>query len=252
MAIKNKKIAVVIPAYKAAETLPSVIGTIPSFIDHIIIVDDGSRDNTPETVRRSADARTVLVVHPVNQGVGGAVLTGYAKANELGCDIFVKMDADGQMKPQHLPSLLEPLLAGLAHYSKGNRFAHADELRSMPFLRRLGNTLHSYMTKAATGHWHVFDATNGYTAIDAATYRDLSHRHLSRDYFFETSMLFELNLVGAKVADVAIPAVYEGEKSHIRSHHITVKFPLMLIRGWLITTARRLKGAGRRKTRRSR
>lgn len=238
MSLQGRKLAVIIPAYRAAKSLPPVLGSIPAFIDHIIVVDDGSGDDTSAVVRAFPDPRITLVAHAVNQGVGGAVLSGYAKADELGCAVFVKMDADGQMKPEHLPELLAPVLEGRADYSKGNRFAHKDRLRAMPPLRRLGNTIHSYMTKLATGHWHVFDATNGYTAITAETYRRLEHRQLSRGYFFETSMLFELHVAGARIVDVDIPAVYEGEQSHIRSHRVTIKFPLMLIRGWFLMVYR--------------
>ncbi len=239
MPLFNRKIAVIIPAYRAAHSLPAVLGSIPAFIDHIVVVDDGSGDRTADAARAFPDPRVTLVVHEANQGVGGAVLSGYARAHELGCAVFVKMDADGQMKPEHLPELLAPILEGRADYAKGNRFAHADRLQAMPLLRRLGNTIHSYMTKFATGHWHIFDATNGYTAITAETYRKLEHDYLAKGYFFETSMLFELNVAEARIVDVDIPAVYEGEQSHIRSHQITVRFPLLLIRGWVLLIHRR-------------
>lgn len=234
MAIQKNKIGVIIPAYKAAHTLPKVLASIPDYIDVIVIVDDGSGDATAQTAQEQgkSDPRIHVLVHTKNTGVGGATVTGYHKAAELGCHILVKMDADGQMRPQHLPELLEPLLTGQAHYAKGNRFAHPAQLKAMPASRRLGNTLHSWMTRAATGYWHVFDATNGYTAIQTETFRQLDHQQLPKGYFFETGLLFELRLVEAKIADIAIPAVYEGEKSHIRSHAITIQFPLLLIRGW--------------------
>ncbi len=241
MALKNHRIAVVIPAYKAAHTLPAVIAGIPDFIDLVIIVDDASPDATSHAARTcgKTDPRIQVLVNPKNLGVGGATLTGYRKAVELGCDILVKMDADGQMKPEHLPRLLEPVLTGLADYAKGNRFAHKHQLGSMPRMRRLGNTIHSWMTRMATGYWDVFDATNGYTALRADVFRRLEHHHLSEGYFFETGLLFELNLAEARIADVGIPAVYEGEKSHIRSHMITVKFPLLLVRSWVLLVYRK-------------
>lgn len=241
MALSNHRIAVIIPAYKAARTLPSVVAGIPAFVDRIIVVDDASPDGTSRAALDCArtDPRVHLIVNPRNLGVGGATLNGYRKAAELGCDILVKMDADGQMKPEHLPDLLKPVLEGRAHYAKGNRFAHSDRLRSMPRMRRLGNTIHSWMTRAATGYWHVFDATNGYTALKTEAFHRLEHHRLPEGYFFETGLLFELNLAEARIVDVAIPAVYEGETSHIRGSLITVHFPLLLIRSWVLLIYRR-------------
>jgi glycosyltransferase involved in cell wall biosynthesis len=231
MALHNLTLAVVIPSYKAAASLPAVIKGIPDFIDHIVVVDDGSSDGTSDSARSVADPRITLLIHEKNQGVGGATLTGYKKACELGADILVKMDADGQMKPDLLPHLLKPILHGHAHYTKGNRFGDLTALQSMPPVRRLGNALHSLMTKLVSGYWNVFDVTNGYTALLAKTFCRLDSKAIARDYFFETSMLIELNIIGAKIVDVDMLPVYEGEKSHIRVHHIATRFPILLAKG---------------------
>jgi glycosyltransferase involved in cell wall biosynthesis len=231
MTQSNKTIAVIIPAYQAADSLPGVIKSIPDFVDAIIVVDDGSSDGTAEAARSTADPRLTVVTHQKNQGVGGAVLTGYAQAAKMGFDIFVKMDADGQMKPEHLPALLNPLLKGRAHYAKGNRFSNPASLESMPAVRRFGNIAHSFLTKLASGYWRIFDVTNGYTALLATTYRRIDISKVARNYFFETSLLIELNLIEAKISDVDMPPVYEGEKSHIRMHHIAAHFPGLLLKG---------------------
>lgn len=231
MALSGKSIAVVIPAYNAADSVPAVITGIPSFVDRIVVVDDGSSDRTADAARSTGDHRLTVLIHEKNQGVGGAVLTGYQRAAELGCDILVKMDADGQMKPELLPALLDPILKGRAHYAKGNRFGNPAALESMPALRRIGNALHSFLTKVASGYWHIFDVTNGYTAMLSRTFRRLDSRKIARGYFFETGLLVELNLIEACIEDVEMPPVYEGEKSHIRVHRVATEFPLLLLKG---------------------
>lgn len=233
MALSGKTIAVVIPSYNAADSLPAVIRGIPDFIDHIVVVDDGSADQTADAARKTLDRRLTVLVHEKNQGVGGAVLTGYRKAADLGFDVLVKMDADGQMKPELLPSLLDPILKGRAHYAKGNRFGDPASLEAMPALRRFGNALHSFLTKLASGYWHIFDVTNGYTAMLSHTFKRLDSKKIARGYFFETGLLVELNLIEARIEDVEMPPVYEGEKSHIRVHRLATEFPVLLIRGLL-------------------
>lgn len=233
MALSGKIISVVIPAYNAADSVAAVIAGVPSFVDRIVVVDDGSADQTAEAARSTRDPRLTVLIHEKNQGVGGAVLTGYRKATELGCDILVKMDADGQMKPELLPQLLDPVLKGRAHYAKGNRFGQLSALEAMPPLRRFGNTAHSFLTKFASGYWHIFDVTNGYTAMLSRTFLKLDTAKIARGYFFETGLLIELNLVEACIEDVDMPPVYEGEKSHIQTHRVAAQFPGLLLKGLL-------------------
>jgi glycosyltransferase involved in cell wall biosynthesis len=161
-------IAVVIPAYRAERQILKVLSGIPSFVSFIVVVDDCSPDTTAELVRNHTDPRIHLVSHSANQGVGGAVLTGYNRALELGAEIIAKMDSDDQMDPAYLIPLLAPILTGQADYTKGNRFLHVNELQSMPLIRRIGNAGLSFLTKAASGYWNIFDPTNGYTAIHAS------------------------------------------------------------------------------------
>jgi glycosyltransferase involved in cell wall biosynthesis len=212
-----------------------VIAGIPPFVSQIIVVDDGSSDETAAIVSRAAadDPRLVLIRHSVNQGVGGAVLTGYNRALELGADIIVKMDADDQMDPAYLLPLIAPILSGEADYTKGNRFLRTRELLAMPFGRRIGNLGLSFMTKIGSGQWPIFDPTNGYTAIHASIVPLLDQTAIDRRYFFESSMLLELGLLRAAVRDISIPARYQGEASYISAHRAFLQFPPRLLRGFL-------------------
>jgi glycosyltransferase involved in cell wall biosynthesis len=226
-------VAVVIPAYRAAGTIEEVIRAVPSFVRHIVVVDDGSGDRTAEAARSVRDPRVVVVQHELNEGVGGAVLTGYRRAAALGAEIIAKIDADGQMDPEYLLPLITPIVTGEADYTKGNRFLHERELQSMPGRRRFGNAGLSFLTKLASGYWAIFDPTNGYTALHASVVPMLDDARIARRFFFESSMLLNLSLLRAVVRDVYIPARYVNAKSHLSESRAAMQFPLQLLRGFL-------------------
>jgi len=226
-------IAVIIPMYNAQDHIVDVLRGIPSFVRTIIVVDDASPDDSAARVQQLADPRVRLVRHSRNQGVGGAMLTGYQTAIKCGAEILVKMDSDDQMDPAFLLPLIAPILRGEADCAKGNRFLHARELSAMPLQRRIGNIGLSFLTKMATGYWNIFDPTNGYTAIHAIVFPLLNLASIDRRYFFESSMLLELGLVRAVVQDVSIPARYAGEKSHLSEWKSLLQFPPRLVAGFL-------------------
>jgi glycosyltransferase involved in cell wall biosynthesis len=231
-------LVLVIPAYHAADSITSVLLGLPGYLSHIIVIDDASTDGTPETVQALADSdrRITLICHDHNQGVGGAVATGFRKALELGAQVVIKLDGDGQMDPAYIPALVAPLLEGKADYTKGNRFRDFDSLRRMPLVRRIGNLGLSFLTKAATGYWNCFDPTNGFFAIRAETLAGLPLERIDQRYFFETSMLANLYLLDAFILDVPMPARYRGERSSLSIWRVLVEFPAKL----LATLLRRL------------
>lgn len=229
------RVAVIIPGYRCETTISAVIQSLPDWVASIIYVDDGSPDGALEVVRglQSSDPRITTLQHAANQGVGGAVISGYREAVAQGADILVKMDSDGQMDPQYLPKLLQPILEGKADYTKGNRFLHFSKISAMPFLRRLGNVGLSFLVKAASGYWNVFDPTNGYTALHAAVFPLLDCERVDRRFFFESSLLAELGILRAVVRDVPIPARYGKEKSSLSELDALVNFPFRLARKFL-------------------
>jgi glycosyltransferase involved in cell wall biosynthesis len=195
----GQRVAVVIPAYRAAESIERVLRGIPAWVDAIYVVEDASPDDTAARVRALDDPRVRLLIHERNRGVGAAMATGYRQALSDGADICVKMDADDQMDPSHLAALIEPLIAGRADYTKGNRFHDAEALRRMPVARQIGNAGLSFLVKAASGQWHIFDPTNGYTAIHRTALTALDLRRLHPRYFFECSMPIELRRLDAVI-----------------------------------------------------
>ncbi len=227
--------AVVIPAYKAEKHILRVLERIPDFISHVVVIDDCSPDRTAELVqqRTLVDPRVLLVQHTENQGVGGATVTGYHAAAEMGAMVIAKMDSDGQMDPNYLLPLINPIIQGKADYTKGNRFLYGTEIERMPLVRRIGNLGLSFLTKAASGYWNIFDPTNGYTAIRTALLKRMDLSKVDRRYFFETSLLIEMGIRRAVVRDVSIPARYGDETSSLSEWKALLEFPPKLLKGML-------------------
>jgi len=218
-------IAVIIPCYRVTRHILGVIAKIGPQVDRIYVVDDQCPDHSGAFVRaRCFDTRVVVIEHAQNLGVGGAVLSGYAAAIADGATVLVKIDGDGQMDPALIPDFVAPILAGEADYAKGNRFFDLEQIASMPTIRLFGNALLSFMTKLSSGYWHIFDPTNGYTAIHADVARHLPFKKISQRYFFESDMLFRLNALHAVVVDVPMDAVYCDEVSNLKISKIITEF----------------------------
>ncbi len=228
--IRRESIAVVIPAYKVAPYIKSVISEIPEMVERIIVVDDASPDETEKIVKGINDPRVQYIRHDTNQGVGAAVITGFKYAIELGSTILVKLDGDGQMDPKLLPAVIEPVLNGEADIAKGNRFADLIAIKKMPYLRRMGNLTLSFLAKLSTGSWRTFDPTNGYFAVDASVFNSLKYEYLYRRYFFEISLLFAINMQRAVIVNVPMPACYGDEPSSLSIGRTLFEFPWLLMK----------------------
>lgn len=210
-------ISVVIPAYKVSRHLGGLLERIGDEITNIIVVDDCCPEKSGKIAQEFSkkDNRISVIFHDQNMGVGGAVKSGYTKALALGSDIVVKLDGDGQMNPDYIDELVHPLIIGIANYTKGNRFYDIEAITQMPKIRIFGNLALSFMSKLSTGYWTMFDPNNGFTAIDSRTLKKLPLEKIDNRYFFESDMLFRLNLTRAWVEDVPLPAIYGKEESSL-------------------------------------
>ena len=225
------RIAVVIPCYRVRDKILDVIERIPESVEAIICVDDSCPEGSGDFVEaRCTDPRVVVVRNPRNLGVGGAMITGYQAALERRLDIVVKIDGDGQMDPALLPDFVDPLIAGLADYTKGNRFFWPKSIQGMPKLRLIGNAGLSFLTKASSGYWRIMDPTNGYTAIHSVALRALPLDRVANRYFFESDMLFRLYNARAAVLDIPMDSHYADEKSSLSIHRVLLPFLLMNLR----------------------
>ena len=227
---KDKRIAVVVPAYNVENKITEVLRTIRDFVDHIIVVDDASRDETYNRAKDSDDKRIIVLRNPKNLGVGGATVTGFSMAMKLDADVVIKMDGDGQMNALHLKKLIDPLVSEGYGYAKGNRFLHSQALEVMPKIRLLGNFAMTFLTKLASGYWQIFDPQNGYIAIRGEALKDLDLDKIAKRYFFENDMLVNLNIHNHRVKDVPIPAIYGDQPSFMRIPRVLLSFPLYLFR----------------------
>lgn len=220
-------LAVVVPSFRVRNHIVAVVQDALQFVDRVYVVDDCCPENSGQLVQESfTDPRVTVLRHAENQGVGGAMVTGYRQAIADGCDIVIKMDGDGQMDAAQVPALVQPIIDGTADYTKGNRFFAIDYLKGMPTIRLLGNSMLSFVNKLASGYWNVMDPTNGFTAIHTEALRWLPLERLARRYFFESDMLFRLATIRAVVRDVPIPARYGDEVSNLRIGRVLVDFPL--------------------------
>lgn len=230
----TKKIAVVIPCFRVKSHILDVLSRVGPEVSRIYVVDDCCPDASGAHVRQNcSDERVTVIRNESNQGVGGAVIVGYKAAVADGADIIVKIDGDGQMDPRLLPRLVLPIRKGQADYTKGNRFFDLTHIRRMPGIRLFGNAILSLMSKLSTGYWKILDPNNGYTAIDARLVAHLPLERISKRYFFETDMLFRLNILRAVVMDIPMDAIYADEQSNLRIRKIAGEFFVKHVRNFL-------------------
>lgn len=229
---KNHTIAVVVPAYREQAHIADVIATMPSLVDHILVVDDASPDSTYQVALDAADSRTEVLRHAVNKGVGGAIITGHRRAMELNADISVVMAGDGQMDVNFLPALLDPIIEKGYGFTKANRFFSATSFQGMPKHRIFGNIVLTFLTKFASGYWNLVDPQNGYTAITKASLESIPLQKVAERYEFENDLLIWLNIANVRAVDVSIPAIYGAEVSGIRLHKVVPRLLGILFGGF--------------------
>ena len=217
---ENARIGVVVPCYNEELLIGTVIETMPEFVDRIYVIDDLSTDATCAKVRPYVEEqpeRITLIAHEVNQGVGGAIATGYKAALAEQMDVTVVMAGDAQMDPDDLPNLITPVVHNECDYAKGNRLFRGDAWHIIPRVRYLGNSVISLLTKVASGYWHVADSQSGYTAIGLEALSRIDWDSMYKRYGQPNDLLVRLNVWSFRVRDVDIRPVYGvGEKSGIK------------------------------------
>ena len=232
---KEKTVAVVVPAYNEEKLIAKTIRSVPELVDRIIVVNDASTDRTAMIVEELSKeySRVHLMEHEVNQGVGGAIITGYKRARDLEMDITVVMAGDAQMDPRDFLNIIVPIADGNADYTKGNRLFYGDAWNMIPHYRYLGNSFLSLMTKIASGYWHIADSQSGYTAISLLALRRVRLDKIYKRYGMPNDLLIKLNLHEFRVKDVHIRPVYNvGEKSGIKLLEVIPKITWLLFKGF--------------------
>lgn len=234
---RKKKVAVVVPAYNEETQISRVLNTMPNFVDCIVIIDDRSQDQTCNVIRAHPEfgtPRIHLIEHGVNEGVGGAIASGYKWCRDNGIDIAVVMAGDGQMHPDDLPAILDPVVDDVADYTKGNRLVTGEAFKKIPKIRFFGNSALSLLTKIASGYWHVADSQTGYAAINALALRTIDWDGMYKRYGQPNDLLVKLNVANMRVVDVPIEPVYDvGEKSGIKVRKVIFTIGGLLLRLFL-------------------
>jgi glycosyltransferase involved in cell wall biosynthesis len=231
--VEGKRVAVVVPAHDEQELIAETLHGIPDFVDRVYVVDDASADATGERARAAGDPRVEVLVREQNGGVGAAILTGYRRALADGIDVTCVMAADNQMDPSELRSLVAPVARGEVDYAKANRLFTGEAWRVIPRSRYLGNAVLSFLTKIASGYWHVADSQAGYTALSRAALERLDLDRIYPRYGFPNDLLVHLNVAGARVRDVPSRPIYGvGEQSGIRIRSVVPRISWLLFKGF--------------------
>lgn len=233
---RDKVVAVIVPAYNEEKLIGKVLETIPGFVDRIVVVDDASSDQTGDVARayQKGDSRIIYLRHPKNEGVGGAIATGYKWARDNGISVSVVMAGDAQMDPEDLPRLLDPVVAGEVDYSKGNRLFTGKAWSVIPKTRYLGNAVLSFLTKIASGYWHVADSQTGYGAVNLEVLRTIDLDSIYKRYGMPNDFLVRLNVYQFRVRDVSVNPIYGiGEQSGIRIYRVVFTLSLLLLKLFL-------------------
>ena len=230
---RGRSIGVVVPAYNEELLIAKVIQTMPDYVDRIYVIDDSSTDRTYEVAAEYlSDSRLKLIRHRSNKGVGAAIATGYRQALKDKIDITAVMAGDNQMDPLQLLKLFDPLIEGTADYCKGDRLSRSELTKGMSRWRRSGNVILTRLTRVSSGYWTLQDPQNGYTAINRKTLTRLDLDKIYPRYGYCNDLLAKLNVLGAKVRDVQIPARYGEEKSKIKYGNYIKKVSMLLIRNF--------------------
>jgi len=235
--IRDKRVGVVVPAHNEAQLIGAVLETMPAFVDRVFVVDDCSSDKTSDAVKtfvaKDPD-RFILIQHLKNQGVGGAIVTGYKQARDEKIDAVAVMAGDAQMDPADLDRIISPILEGEADYVKGNRLFRGESWEMIPHHRYLGNSVLSLLTKIASGYWHIADSQSGYTAISNVALRTIDLDDIYARYGMPNDLLIKLNINNFRVRDVSIRPIYNiGEKSGIRLLSVIPKISWLLLKGFV-------------------
>lgn len=230
---RDKSVCVVVPCYNEETQIEKIVQTMPQYVDMIVVVDDKSSDSTVSVVRdlQKVESRILLIELEENQGCGGALAAGYQWARDNDFDLAVRMDGDGQMNPDDLPALLDPVVEGRADYSKGNRLFTGEAFQKIPKIRYFGNAILSLLTKIASGYWHIADSQSGYTVVNRQVLKTIEWDRMYRRYGQPNDILVRLNVENFRVTDVPVEPVYNiGEKSGIKIRKVVFTISWLLVK----------------------
>jgi glycosyltransferase involved in cell wall biosynthesis len=235
--LEGARLFVVVPAHNEERLLGATLAGIPAFVDQIVVVDDASIDRTGE-VAGAAAGPVHVVRHETNRGVGASIATGYRFALRAGADAIAVMAGDAQMHPDDLARLALPVVRGEIDYAKGDRLAHPDVRRRMPWARRVAGRVLSRLTGWAAGI-PLSDSQCGYTVISSRAVQGIDLDSLYPRYGYPNDLVGRLALAGFSIRDVPVRPVYGTETSGIRPWHVGIILGLVARIAWRRMSSRR-------------
>ncbi|MAB72162.1 MAG: ribonuclease BN [Planctomycetaceae bacterium] len=233
--LRDKTVAAVVPAFNEETQISRVVETMPDFVDWIVVIDDASSDGTwkiLESLARTHE-RLVPIRHAENQGVGGAIASGYKWCGEKDIDCAVVLAGDGQMQPDKVEDICLPVVLGKADYSKANRLISESAYRKIPITRFVGNSGLSFLTKIASGYWHIADSQSGFAAIGKLPLKLIDWDRMYKRYGQPNDILVKLNVYNFRVQDVAMEPVYGvGEQSKMKKRKVLFTISWLLLKSF--------------------
>lgn len=204
------RIVAAIPAYKEEKTIGSIVLLARKFVDEVVVVDDGSSDNTA-WIAELAGAR--LIRHNGNHGYGAALRTSFAYARETDADILVILDADGQHRAELIPVVVGPVLDGGVDVCIGSRFLEEDGNRNIPRHRRLGiRAVTRLANLRLNGSGPLRDAQSGFRAYSRAAIRAIDPK--DPDMGASVEILWRADEAGLRMREVPIHVDYPPRSTH--------------------------------------
>lgn len=202
------KVLIIIPAYNEETRIESVIQGVISFGYDVVIVNDGSTDNTANVAAKYNKVK--LINNPINLGAGAALQTGYKYALQNDYDYVINLDGDGQHDPKHIDQFLSQLTSNSADIIIGSRFLDSESYRP-PFFRRIGMKFFRFVAKLVTGQ-NFTDTTSGYKAMTKDVIKLFASPEFPNDYP-DVDTLILLYLRGFKIKEIPVKMYANNQKS---------------------------------------
>jgi glycosyltransferase involved in cell wall biosynthesis len=242
------KVVAVVPALDEAEHIGGVVrGCLPR-VDRVVVIDDGSSDDTGALARAWGD-RVEVLRHERPRGVGASIAEGMARARALGADAAVVLAGDGQMDPLDLPAVLAPIARGEAELVKGDRLAWPEGALAFPLQRLIGVVGLAAATRVATG-LAIDDAQCGYLAVSRRALAALPWDAMWPSFGYPNDLLSHAACLGLRVGEVPVRPVYGTERSKLRVAHLPgIAFVLLRAAGRRVTSRAASGAASRAKER---
>ena len=224
-------VGVVIPAKDEELFIGAVLDTIPNFVDSVVVIDDGSSDETSKVAKTYQDkSYNLTVIRREGIGVGGAIDAGHIEMLRNCPEPFVSvvMAGDGQMDPNDLTKVITPIIEQRCDYVKGNRFIHVDGVGNMPKVRRFASQILAFLTTLAAGI-AISDPQCGYTATSHNVLKEWNWAKSWDKYGYPNYWLIELSRLSFSVVEVPVKSIYGSEKSNLKMLRFLFSVGIMML-----------------------